>query len=58
MRKQEIQQIYARYYRPDKNPQYQWPDIPKHSKKRGVLVWNSYHQGTYVRSIHGELKHS
>lgn len=28
----------------------------KYNHKRGCLVWNSRKLGTYIRSVHGELK--
>jgi hypothetical protein len=56
MRKQEIQQIYARFFNPNKSPRPGYFGFPIHSKQRGRLVWNSSTQGTYVRALHGELK--
>lgn len=28
----------------------------KHPKRQGILIWDSYNKGTYVKSKHGELK--
>lgn len=54
---------FRRFFNPDKSPRTQfnyekgiYDYFPKHSKKRGRMVWNSYQKGTYVRAKHGELK--
>ena len=48
---------FAQFFRPHKNPQPRRNgEVPKHPKRKGVVVWESWMKGTYVRSIHGELK--
>ena len=62
MTRQELAQIHARFFRPDKSPHTQWimddnkrwviDYYLKNPKRMGIIVWN---KGTYIRSKHGEL---
>lgn len=45
MKKQELQQIYARFFNS------QTTGYPKHPKPQGTLLWNSLTQGTFVGSV-------
>lgn len=52
---------YARFFHPNKSPhgffdvinkRYIWP---KHRKRAGHVVWDSWRLGTYVKARHGLL---
>lgn len=54
---------FAKFFNPQKSPRTQLnPEIgkfvyfPKHIKARGVVVWNSFQKGTYVKAEHGYKK--
>ena len=60
MTAQELAQIHARFFHPEKSPCTSWrmllgfplpmPEyIPKHKKYRGRLFWDSKRQGTLRR---------
>ena len=53
---------FFRYYNTTKSPHTQmnprtgaYEYYPKHADPKGVVVWDSWQKGTYVRAIHGEL---
>ena len=54
---------FARFFHPEKSPRTifnfkegKFDYYPKHTKRRGRIVWDSMKKGTYIRAIHGELK--
>ena len=53
---------FFRYFNPQKSPHTQIDPItraydyfPKHDNRKGVMVWPSLRNWTYVRAKHGEL---
>ena len=50
MRKNEIQQIYYRFFNPVMRRN------SKHTKPQGTLIWNSYKDGTYYVRLYGPIK--
>jgi len=48
MKKQELSQIYARFYNSE-SKDFMFP--AKHEKRRGTLLWDSSVQGTFVGSV-------
>jgi len=48
---------FQRFFKnPDKSQAKESSGIHQREKRHGRVVWNSLINGTYVRSIHGELK--
>lgn len=67
MRPQELLQIFARFFHPEKSPHtsisidpltklFRFDYFPKHWNMRDRLVWDSRKKGTYIRQKHGRLK--
>lgn len=48
MTRQELSQIHARFFNP---PFYKIGYIPKHYKKRDILIWDSAKRGTFRGSV-------
>jgi hypothetical protein len=53
MRKQELQQIYGRFFN---SPITDFMNPPKHPKPQGTLLWNSKTQRTFYGSVRDTFK--
>lgn len=49
MKKQELQQIYSRFFNPENCVTLEHP--AKRRKRQGTLIWDSSVQGTFIGSI-------
>ena len=47
---------FARYFNPFKSMSKNGSGIHRKEKLLGVLAWDSFINGTYIKAIHGELK--
>ena len=47
---------FQRFFNPSKSQAKESSGIHQREKRHGRVVWKSGIKGTYVRSIHGELK--